>query len=366
MNRMVVTSNGSEKQIAMTPVDIIVPVCDGAATIRDCLDKLLMERGNSRIILVNDGTDPLTSSWLGELARGNQHVLLLEHGVALGYTRAVNTALPHAVASHVALLDSRVTVSAGWLARLQRCLESADELGMVAPLCNVAEFGAGQALDLSTAEAVTADHVAEVVAGFSQKSYPRVSILSAPCVLIKRSVLDELGALDAATFPRGHGETIDYGLRASAAGFELAIADDVYVHFTESQGGQSHQEFLQKAGMDALRRKHGAAVTNALFAPQEIAALAPVRTAVSAAFRAPRNRALVPVTLQRSLNALASEGYVRVIGAWHNPELRRHVETIRRKARKLKRDPERFFEDSRSPVLRTVAKLLRRKTVQSR
>lgn len=343
-------------------IDVIVPLSDGLPTTRRSLDSIVQHHiGSGRLILVGDGLDAKDMQWLKNISQAHRFVTLIENRVRLGRTRAVNRALREASGNDVVLLSGRVTVTPGWLLGLLRCAESSSAIGLVGPLSNTAELGAGQALLLPSgddARRASAVDVALVVAEFSRREYPRVSCLDSACVFVKRGVLEELGLFDDATFPCGHGEVFDYCLRASGAGFELAVADDVYVQVGAQDGVTAGQEvLLSKAAHSALRRKHGArAVDEALSTKSK--ALGSLQDAVAAAFEPSHKRGLVLRKSFVRLDELATHGIALFRQAVHREGLDRSLETARRKVRKLKRDPQRFFADSQSPAVRIIGKLM--------
>jgi glycosyltransferase involved in cell wall biosynthesis len=102
------------------------------------------------------------------------------------------------------------------------------------------------------------DDMARIVARSSAQTYPRMGFLNGFCLLIKRAVIDRLGLFDEQTFGRGYGEENDYCLRATGAGFTLAVADDVYVFHAQSRSySTERRRLLAKAADVALAQKHG-------------------------------------------------------------------------------------------------------------
>ena len=78
--------------------------------------------------------------------------------------------------------------------------------------------------------------------------------------LDREPVIDKIGIFDEKGFPRGFGEEDDFCLRATNAGFGIALAHDTYVFHAKSKSyGSSRRESLTAAGQQELRRKHGEA-----------------------------------------------------------------------------------------------------------
>jgi GT2 family glycosyltransferase len=68
----------------------------------------------------------------------------------------------------------------------------------------------------------------------SAQIYPRLPELNGFCLLIKRSVINQVGCLEGAGFGQGLAGETDYGMRALKAGWQLALADDVHVSYKPS------------------------------------------------------------------------------------------------------------------------------------
>jgi hypothetical protein len=208
--------------------------------------------------VVNDGADECTE-WLRHLTHETPGLDLIEHPAPMGCARAINAGLRVSSARHVLLLSSDTVVSAGFLEGLLRCAESSASIGLVGPLSNTADPRTLPGLSETHPDRpLTVDEVASIVAAASKREYPRATVAELSCLLVARDVLDEIGLLDDATFPLGHGADRDFSIRAVAAGFELAIADDVYVQVQPPAGTADDQKAVSvHAASVALRRKHG-------------------------------------------------------------------------------------------------------------
>ncbi len=73
---------------------------------------------------------------------------------------------------------------------------------------------------------------------------------------IRRAIVDEVGALDEAAFPRGYGEENDFCQRASARGYRHLIAGNVYVrHERSASFGHERRAQLGEAAWPVLRER---------------------------------------------------------------------------------------------------------------
>lgn len=145
-----------------------------------------------------------------------------------------NQAIRAARGENIVLLNADTLVTPGWLEGLLACASAHPEAGMVAPYTN-------QAAGLQVLWPPAYRDVKELPAWAARRSRAfrgqakAVPMLIAFCVLIPRAVLARVGFLDEAFGPGGF-EDYDYCLRLRLAGYELMIAEDVYVHHFGGRG----------------------------------------------------------------------------------------------------------------------------------
>lgn len=248
-------------------VDVVVPVFNALEDVKRCLESLLRHTDGLKVraIVVNDGSDQPTTDWLRSYCANKPSFHLIEHATNSGYTKAVNTGLRFSTAPYVITQNSDTIVSEGWLKGLIRCMESDKKIGIVGPLSNAASWqNVPDLLDDNKAFAVnelpkdmSVDEMARLVARVSARSYPRLPFANGFCFMIHRRVIDTIGYMDEENFPIGYGEENDFCIRAADAGFELAIADDVYVFHAKSKSfGHQQRKVLSEQGSQNLKKKH--------------------------------------------------------------------------------------------------------------
>jgi GT2 family glycosyltransferase len=220
------------------------------------------------LVLVNDGSGAETTAILNQYATRHPHMRVLTNPEAQGYTRAANQGLKASRSEYTVLLNSDTIVSPGWAERLIACAESSPAIGIVGPLSNAATYQSvpevfdarGHWMQNELHGGATVASFARMVAEVSARIYPRVPVVNGFCFMVRRAVIEKIGYLDEARFPRGYGEENDYCLRAADVGFELAVADDVYVyHATSKSFGNRNRDALTHAAHLAIREKHGEA-----------------------------------------------------------------------------------------------------------
>jgi GT2 family glycosyltransferase/glycosyltransferase involved in cell wall biosynthesis len=240
-------------------VDIVVCVHDALEDVRCCLESVLAHSGPPyRLILVDDGSGAPTAELLAAFAAAHG-CTLLRREVPTGYTRAANRGLRAATAEHVILLNSDTVVTDGWLDRLVACAESDPQIGLVGPLSNTASWQSIPEVEADgdwaanpLPEGLTVEELAALVAATSARMYPEMAFLNGFCLLIRRPVIEAIGLFDEERFGEGYGEENDYALRARAAGWRLALADDTYIHHSQSRSYRHEQRQVLAARADTL------------------------------------------------------------------------------------------------------------------
>ncbi len=249
-------------------VDVVVCVHNALEDVRECLDSVVRNSTPPfRLVLVDDGSDEETRQYLTRFAR-TQRAELIRNEAARGYTFAANQGLRASGGDHVILLNSDTVVPSGWLERLVTCAESDPRIGLAGPLSNCASWQsipevAGDDGDWASnplPDSFSPDLMTALLAEDCGLWYPRMPFLNGFCILIRRKVLEDVGLFDEESFGKGYGEENDYCLRARAKGFELALADDLFVLHKQSKSYSSdRRKVLSDAAGVALGRKHSQA-----------------------------------------------------------------------------------------------------------
>jgi GT2 family glycosyltransferase len=249
-------------------VDIVVCVHNALEDVNACLESVAKyDDGRCRLIIVDDGSAAPTRDFLRHYASGKD-IQLIRNEQAGGYTIAANQGMKAATGDFVILLNSDTIVTRGWVDNLVVCANSRPSLGLVGPLSNTASWQSIPDIERKAdwasnnlPDGISVSTMGEVVTAFAGCLYPRISFLNGFCLLIKREVIERVGYFDEQTFAKGYGEENDYCLRARANGYELAVADNVYIYHSQSKsyGDARRQELARRAG-HALAGKHGPAV----------------------------------------------------------------------------------------------------------
>ncbi len=246
-------------------VDIIVCIHNALDDVKKCLESVLRYTAPPySLILVDDGSDTPTKSYLEDFAI-SYGVHLIRNDAARGYTFASNQGMRFSTADYVVLLNSDTIVTPEWIDRMVECAESDARTGIVGPLSNTASWQSvpdietnGDWAQNTLPNDMTVDTMGRMIAKYSARLYPDIPFLNGFCLMIKRSLINEIGYFDEETFGKGYGEEDDYSIRTRKSGWNLRVADDVYIYHAQSRSysNEKRKELCERAGK-ALIKKHG-------------------------------------------------------------------------------------------------------------
>lgn len=249
-------------------VDVVIPIHDALPYVQRCVTSVLDDPGrNGLVVLVDDGSMPVTSDWCEGVAATFADVRLLRNEVAQGFPAACNRGLDVTDAPVVAVLNSDTVVPNNWTNRMLRRLDSQPGLGLIGPLSNAASWqsipdvrtpdgglavnGLPPGLDLEDVNRYLEFLCARLVT-------PIVGALNGFCLMIRREVLVAVGGFDQRAFAHGYGEELDLVLRATDAGFLSGIATDTYVYHAKSQSfGAQRRTELKTLGREQVIARYG-------------------------------------------------------------------------------------------------------------
>jgi O-antigen biosynthesis protein len=290
--RGLLTDAGAAQEPGQPSVDVIVCVHDALEDLRACLWSLLAKTGRRfRLIIVNDGSEEATTRFVRAFAdRHPAATLLHREQPPHGYTIAANRGLEASAGDYAILLNSDTVVAPGWLERILAHGEAHATVGILGPLSNAASHqsvpetrdGSAWAVN-SPPDWLTVDGMGLIVERGAPRTNTRLPFLNGFCYAIKRAVIDAVGLLDEEHFATGYCEENDYSQRARAAGFELAVVDDAYVHHAKSRSfGAYGRADLAKRNYQTFLDKHGRGEIEELVAAMDAdRGLEPVRAAVA-------------------------------------------------------------------------------------
>ena len=250
------------------PVDIIICIHNALDDVKRCLASVQRTTlPPYRLILVDDGSEEETQAFVNDFIRLHG-ATLVRHNTALGYTIAANAGLREMVAPFCVLLNSDAEVTEGWLDRMMDAMRANPRLGVVGPLSNTASWQSVPKLeeDGDWAEnqlhaGMVAEDMARLLAqGASPQPIP-LGFINGFCMLIRGSLIADVGFFDEENFGRGYGEENDFCIRSRMAGWELAVVEDAYVYHYQSRSyGHERRKALAAKADEVLIAKHDPAI----------------------------------------------------------------------------------------------------------
>jgi GT2 family glycosyltransferase len=242
-------------------VSLVIPIHSDHPVTRAMLDYLSNNIKNIGIdvVLVLDGCQDQAFI---EYTRGlaNYGFKILENPTALGFSASVNLGVSVTVPSnHLLILNADVFADLNSLANMLEALESDSKLASITSLTNFGSIASYPVVGRETrwlpvelpklAQAFSAN------TGSGLLTY--VPTCVGHCVLIRRKAWDMLGWFEAANFPQGYGEEVDWSIRASAEGWSHAIANRSFVWHQGSTSFGERKTALKKAAEKTLNTIHG-------------------------------------------------------------------------------------------------------------
>ncbi len=208
-------------------VSIIVLNWNNLPYLRRCVESIFAyTRPPFELIILDNGSTDGSRHYLNELVRKHRNVKVVLNERNIGAPAGLNRGLAVADGNFFVFLDSDTVVTEGWLDRLLRWMEIDPTIGMVGPCSN---FASGQQISVKYRNLKEMHQFAQEWCERNIGTGYEMPALISFCVLMRRSVIDAIGGMDA-RFGLIMHEDIDYSLRALVAGFRFWLALDAFVH----------------------------------------------------------------------------------------------------------------------------------------
>ncbi|GIX34501.1 MAG: hypothetical protein KatS3mg126_0280 [Lysobacteraceae bacterium] len=179
------------------------------------------------LILVDNASEDGTPELLHQFAAGRPNVKLVLNESNLGFAAGNNAGIRQATGEIVILLNNDTYVTPGWMQGLVGHLLRNPSLGAVGPVTNNIGNEARVEIHYGDMEQMVRE-AARLTRGKSRQLLP-IGVLAFFCVAIRRQAIEAIGLLDEG-FGQGFFEDDDYCRRLEQAGFDIAVAEDVFVH----------------------------------------------------------------------------------------------------------------------------------------
>jgi len=220
-------------------VDIVIRAKNGHALTADCILSIKSNTppGSYRIILVDDGSDPIYPQMDQDYT--------VRSDVSSGAVTATNLGLQIALAldgDSVVIFDNDTRVPDGdttWLERWVTALNEQPDTACVGATTNYAN--PPQHI-LACPQTYTADWQDDKAGKWGVKDGPAVVWFISCAVLFRKDVIRRLGLWDE-RFNPGNWEDTDYAMRVRDAGYAIRVAQSVYIHH---EGHKTFSDDLQR------------------------------------------------------------------------------------------------------------------------
>ncbi len=286
---------------------IIVPCWNQVAFTRQCISAVLRHtRAPWELIVIDNGSADGTAAYLAEMRdTAPLPVTVISNTKNLGFPAAINQGLSCARGEYLVMLNNDVVVTDGWLEQLRALTAVTSQAGHASSnsksgLHETRPYDGHDitVIDLAPAESNTIQYPKSKIGLVGPMSnyvtppqlvedvpyrnladmerfarqwrdehrgkWMRAPKLSGFCLLMTRSVYEAIGGLDT-RFGLGFFDDDDLAERARRAGFDLAVARDLFVHHFGSRTfagngvdaerllAENERRFIEKWG-DAARR----------------------------------------------------------------------------------------------------------------
>lgn len=201
---------------------IVVVTWNQLHVTQQCIDSVLSRTDEAfELIIVDNGSTDGTPKYLDSIPETR----VIRNSENRGFAPAANQGIAAATGDQILLLNNDTIVTTGWLTGLLEALCDRDDTGLVGPVSN--NVSGPQQIPVTYADLAALD-------GFAWDQRRNRQLITTDrlvgfCLLMKRTVLDRIGALDE-RFAIGCFEDDDFCRRAIAAGFTCVIARHVFVH----------------------------------------------------------------------------------------------------------------------------------------
>jgi len=210
-------------------VSVVVVTYNNIELTKACLRSLdeYSHYTNLEIIVVDNRSADGSPEWLqGWVAQGGNRLLIL-NDTNKGFAAANNQGLHLATGDYSVMLNNDTFVTPGWVRTMVNHMRSNSRLGLLGPVTN----NIGNEAKIKIAYQ-SMEEMIEVSRQYARAHIGQLYPLRTAaffCVMLHRDVFALVGDLDEA-FGRGFFEDDDYCRRIERAGFEIACAEDVFVH----------------------------------------------------------------------------------------------------------------------------------------
>ena len=216
---------------AVQGIRIVVVTYWSASTIEDCLRRLLAATGVVEVVVVDNGSGDGSVGIVERLSANDSRLSLHPNPDNPGFAAACNQGSTTCRQPWLAFVNPDCLVEPDTFTRLLAAAESMPDIGVLG--CEQVDASgahdpAVRRSDVSLRALLFAHGRRNAIEILSDGStLQRVDAISGALMLLPRAVFEQVGGFDAAY--RLHAEDLDLCRRVRAAGYSVAVANDVVV-----------------------------------------------------------------------------------------------------------------------------------------
>ena len=222
-------------------VSIVVLCYNQLDYTRQCVESILKHTAypNYELILVDNKSTDGTVAYLREMEAKDARIKCVLNETNRGFAGGNNDGIDVSSGDYIILLNNDTLVTRGWITALvKHC--SRVNTGIVGAVTN----SIGNEAQIKVTYSNVADMPAfayAYTAKHMNETYPHDGVLAMFCIMFSRTLVSRIGKLDE-NYGIGMFEDDDYSYAAKQAGFELVLAEDVFIHHFGSVSFKKLQE----------------------------------------------------------------------------------------------------------------------------
>ena len=173
--------------------------------------------------MVDNNSTDATVQWI----KAQKDIAFILNDINLGFPKGCNQGIEIANSENILLLNNDIIVTENWLDNLITCLYSSEDIGAVGPVSNNASYG--QKINTNYTNLDEMFNFAKKYNVSNPENWEEIIKLIGFCLLVKKSILEEIGVLDE-LFSPGNFEDDDLSIRIRNAGYKNIICRDTFIH----------------------------------------------------------------------------------------------------------------------------------------
>jgi GT2 family glycosyltransferase/glycosyltransferase involved in cell wall biosynthesis len=220
---------GGVDALPQPKVSVVVVTYNNLELTKVCLDSVerYSDYPNLELIVVDNASADETPAYLQAWQRAGGHRHIILNADNRGFAAANNQGLAAATGDYLVMLNNDTHGTPGWVGTLVGHMRRSEALGMLGPVTN--NIGNEARIDIRYANM---EQMLQISGDYTARHAGQLTPLHTAaffCAMMPRHVYEKVGDLDEA-FGIGMFEDDDYCRRIQEQGWDIACAEDVFIH----------------------------------------------------------------------------------------------------------------------------------------